>query len=58
MERIELTLAECRQLYERHFQRQLPKDLPYKEAAMLVYEELGAALVREEIRVMREKGSK
>lgn len=48
---MELSLAECRAVYERHFSKPMPDDMSYVAAANAVYVEIGevafAALVRE-----------
>ncbi len=41
MSEITLKLIEARALYERHFQRALPDDLPFSEAAQEVFAEVG-----------------
>lgn len=38
---ITLTLADCRKLYEDHFCRELPMDLPFAKAAAMVRDEVG-----------------
>jgi ribosomal protein L40E len=38
-----VSLAECRRLYENHFEQPLPYSMPFKEAAELVLAEVGEA---------------
>tara|TARA_R100000781_G_scaffold14504_1_gene12078 strand:+ start:148 stop:333 length:186 start_codon:yes stop_codon:yes gene_type:complete len=39
--RISLSLNECRKVYEAHFERDLPGDLPFQVAAQQVFDALG-----------------
>lgn len=39
--KITLTLADCRSLYESHFNEDLPSDLPFITAAELVRDDVG-----------------
>ena len=55
-QQIRLSLADCRSVYETHFNRDLPGDLSYNEAARQVLDEIGTmdfVVLLEELRTER-----